>query len=421
MSPMANIPQAQFLGMKNKFRGFVAGFGSGKTWVGCQAKCIHYLEHPKVNQGYFAPTYSHIRDIFYPTMEEVAESFGFRIEIKRADKEVNFYRGNKYHGTTICRSLDRPELIVGYKIGHGLVDELDILPMDKAQTAWRKMIARLRWDGVKNGLDISTTPEGFRFVYRQFVEEVQKHPEKAANYGLIQASTHDNAANLPEDYIPSLLEAYPEELINAYVDGQFVNLTSGTVYSAYNRAQHRSRESVKAEELLRIGMDFNVTNMSAVVYVLRGEKGNQWHAVAELKGIYDTPAMITTIKELFPGHSIRVYPDASGKSRKTVNASISDISLLEAAGFAVYANASNPLVKDRVIATNLAFTKGLLYINDDKCQETAKCFEQLAYDKNGEPDKSSNLDHLPDAGTYPIAFEMPVVRPAANLNVRFSR
>jgi hypothetical protein len=47
--------------------------------------------------------------------------------------------------------------------------------------------------------------------------------------------------------------------------------------------------------------------------------------------------------------------------------------------------------------------------------------EQLAYDKNGQPDKKSNLDHLPDAGTYPIAFEMPVVKPVASLRVTFAR
>jgi hypothetical protein len=30
-------------------------------------------EHPKINQGYFAPTYPQIRDI-YPTIEEVAST-----------------------------------------------------------------------------------------------------------------------------------------------------------------------------------------------------------------------------------------------------------------------------------------------------------------------------------------------------------
>lgn len=415
INAVANIPQARFLGLKHKFRAFVAGFGSGKTWVGCLAKCTNYWTHPKVNQGYFAPTYPQIRDIFYPTIEEVAHTMGLRVDIKEGNKEVHFYNGRTYRGTTICRSMERPSAIVGFKIGHALVDEIDLLPTDKAQQAWNKIIARMRGSKLtKNGIDVTTTPEGFKFVYKKFKEQPTQR------YGLIQASTYDNEKNLPEDYIPSLVESYPDELISAYLNGQFVNLTSGTVYSAYRRIEHLSWQTIQPGEPLRIGMDFNVTNMSAVVYVLRN-KDKEWHAVDELKGIYDTPAMIATIKERYPEHNIRVYPDASGGSRKTVDASISDLSLLEDAGFLVYANASNPAVKDRVIATNQAFTKGHLFINDYMCPEYARCMEQLAYDANGEPDKKSNLDHLPDAGTYPIAYEMPVLKPMRHMNVTFAR
>ena len=134
-------------------------------------------------------------------------------------------------------------------------------------------------------------------------------------------------------------------------------------------------------------------------------------------GIYDTPAIIETIKEKYPEHNIRIYPDASGGSRKSVDASKSDISLLEQAGFGVRSHKSNPFIKDRVLATNQAFNHELLYINDKSCPEFAQCMEQLAYDKNGVPDKNSGIDHLPDAGTYPIAYELPVVKPAVKLNI----
>ena len=65
ISPTLNIPQARFLAMQHKFKAYVAGFGSGKTWVGCGGICKGMWEHPKINQGYFAPTYPQIRDIFY--------------------------------------------------------------------------------------------------------------------------------------------------------------------------------------------------------------------------------------------------------------------------------------------------------------------------------------------------------------------
>ena len=223
---------------------------------------------------------------------------------------------------------------------------------------------------------------------------------------------------LPEDYVQSLRDIYPANLLSAYLEGKFVNLHSGTVFNNYDRIACRSTMTADDSTLVRIGMDFNVTNMSAVAYIVHGD---EWHAVNEFKGIYDTPAMIRAIQEKYPNHVVRIYPDASGRSRKTVDASISDISLLESAGFAVYANKANPFVKDRILAANTAFDKGRLLVNDTLCPEYARCLEQLAYDDNGTPDKKSNLDHLPDAGTYPIAFEIPVVKPVADLRVRFAR
>lgn len=413
ITSQANNPQADFLELPHKFRAFVGGFGSGKTWIGCVSQSSHFWEYPRINQGYFAPTFTHIRDIYFPTVEEAAFTMGLRVDIKEGNKEVHFYNGAQYRGTTICRSMDNPASIVGFKIGHSLIDEIDILKKEKAKLAWNKIIARMRTLNAPNNVDVTTTPEGFNFVYERFAEKPK------SNYGMIQASTYENRKNLPPDYIDSLLETYPQELIDAYLLGKFVNLRSGTVFNAYNRFLHRSRECIQEKEPLRVGMDFNVTNMSAVIYVLRN--GNQWHAVDELKGIYDTPAMIEIIKERYREHHIRVYPDATGKNRETVDASKSDISLLEAAGFLVYADSQNPRVRDRVISTNIAFQNGLLYINDEKCPDYAKCMEQLPYDKNGEIDKSLNLDHLPDAGTYPIAFEMPVVKPVSNLKLTFAR
>ena len=50
-----------------------------------------------------------------------------------------------------------------------------------------------------------------------------------------------------------------------------------------------------------------------------------------------------------------------------------------------------------------------LKVNTDKCPALTESFEKQAYDKNGEPDKSSGLDHIIDAGTYPIAYKYPIL------------
>jgi len=405
----AIIPQAEFLSMPQKFRGFVGGYGSSKTYTGCMAICTHFWEWPGINQGYFAPTYSHIRDIFYPTIEEVSESMGLSVDVKEGNKEVHFYSGGVLRGTIICRSLDRPESIIGFKIGHAMIDELDVLPIHKARTAWRKVIARMRFkiDGLKNGIDVTTTPEGFKYVYQIFYKNPQENHLLKKNYGLVQASTYDNEKNLPEDYIPSLIEAYPSELIDAYINGQFTNLTSGTVYRNYGRVSHNSKETIQPREPLYIGMDFNVQHMAATVYVKRGEI---WHIVAELKDVFDTPDIIKIIQSKWQSnnHPITIYPDASGNSRKSVNANESDIALLRQARFQVKNYLSNPTVKNRVLAANKAFEDKKVLVNFAECPTVASCLEQQCYDKNGEPDKVSGFDHQNDATTYPIAFEMPI-------------
>lgn len=317
-------------------------------------------------------------------------------------------------GCIFFRSMDAPHRIIGYEHADADVDELDTMKVDDAALAWRQIVARNRQhkpDGMPNTIGCTTTPEGFKFVYQTW----KRDPKPG--YEIIQARTDSNP-HLPEGYVDSLRDIYPPQQLAAYLEGQFVNLTSGTVFNGYDRIRCRSSETIQPKEPLYIGMDFNVQKMAAVVYVKRGAV---FHAVGELVDIFDTPAMINAIKGHWPAHNIRVYPDASGANRKSVDASKSDISLLESAGFSVYANKKNPFVKDRILSANQAFTKGLVYVNDNTCPEYARCLEQLSYDKNGDPDKSSNLDHLPDAGTYLLAFEFPVVKPVAAVNVSFAR
>lgn len=429
ISPTLNVPQAQFLAMPHKFKAYVAGFGSGKTWVGCGGICKGMWEHPRINQGYFAPTYPQIRDIFYPTVEEVAFDWGLKVQINESNKEVHFYAGRQYRGTTICRSMEKPATIVGFKIGNALVDELDVMPALKAQQAWRKIIARMRYKvaGLRNGIDVTTTPEGYKFVYQQFVKAVRDKPELAALYGLVQASTFDNEANLPDDYIPSLLASYPPELIKAYLRGHFTNLTSGTIYHQFDRKLNNCTDEELPGEPLFIGMDFNVGKMAAIVHVKREGLPR---AVRELVKVYDTPAMIKRIQEEFwryeggryvASRQIYIYPDASGDSRKSNCASLTDIAQLKEAGFSVMVNASNPPVKDRINSMNAMFCNALgerrYLVNVQRCPVYTESLEQQVWDKNGEPDKKADNDHPNDGGGYFIVKDYPIVKPAYSITM----
>lgn len=404
-----SAPQAMFVdGLKTKFRAYVGGFGCGKTFVGCFDLLSFAGKHPGLTQGYFAPSYNDIEDTFWPTLEEVCEMLGFEMTVNKSKKRVDLFYNGAWYGNIICRSMDQPQNIKGFKIVRAMVDEIDVMPADKALIAWRKIIARMRLvvEGVVNSIGVTTTPEGFKFVYNTFA----RNPTES--YSMVQASTYENAAFLPPDYIPSLIETYPQELISAYLNGDFVNLTSGTVYRNYSRTLNRSTEIIRDKEPLHIGQDFNVGEMASVVFV---ERPDGLHAVGELTGILDTPALIETIKSKWPDRAIYVYPDASGGSRKTVNASESDITLLRSAGFKVRVRPSNPAVKDRILSVNSAYSQNKLWVNDTFCPNFAESQEQQAYDKNGEPDKASGFDHLNDGGGYCVYWHFAVNKPKATI------
>jgi hypothetical protein len=397
-------PQERLLTSLATYPAFVAGFGAGKSEIMAIAAMGDAAHSSDALIGLYAPTYDLVRLITGPRICDKLSDLG--VPHKWNKQENIVYTSWPRFGDFVLRTMENPARIVGYETYRSHVDELDTLKPDHAREAWNKIIARNRQkpDGIPspvNRVSAYTTPEGFRFVYDRWVRNADDR------YEVIQAPTYSNPF-LPDDYIDNLKGSYPAELIASYIEGRFVNLTAGTVYRSYDRVGNRSGETIRTNEPLHIGQDFNVGQMFSAIMV---ERPDGWHAVGELRNGLDTPAVIETIKAKFEGHAIYVYPDASGGSRKTVNASESDIALLKAAGFIVRAKPSNPPVKDRILAVNTAFEKGRIWINDAECPTLAEALEQQPYDKNGEPDKTTGHDHPNDALGYFSHWKMPVVRP----------
>lgn len=398
-------PQLEFVRATDRYPAMVAGFGAGKTYAAVVRALANKLKYPSQNVAYYLPTYDLVRNIGFPRFMEVLEQFGVEGKLNRSNAVIDIPNA----GSIIFRTMDTPERIVGYEVADSLVDELDTLKTEQAREVWNKIISRNRQkkpDGSLNTVAVATTPEGFRFVYDRW----QRNP--APGYRIIRAATQSNSMNLPVDYIDSLRASYPSNLLAAYLDGEFVNLTAGSVYPEFDRHLNATSATIEGNETLHVGMDFNVANGSAVVHVLRA---GEPHAVMEYTGVFDTPAMIALLKNRH-SNPIMVYPDASGGSRKSNNASVSDLSLLRSAGFTVHNNPNNPAVKDRVLSMNHMIHcdgKRRYRVNPDACPHLVESLEKQAYDKNGEPDKSGGLDHVVDAAGYFISYKYPLVRRTA--------
>ncbi len=398
--------QKAFAISRAPFPAFCGGYGSGKSAAAIARAMGLKAAFKSCDVAYYLPTYPLVEDIAYRRFPELCERKGFAYKLNKSSAFIEFPGS----GRIVFRTMENPERIIGYEVAHSILDELDTLKPHKAQEVWNKVIARNRQKMDRpfpNTVSVATTPEGFGFVWQKWVRDVKP------GYVLFRAKTSDNEANLPEGYIDNLKNTYPSNLLAAYLDGEFVNLTSGSVYSEFNRELNDTGETVKPEDILHIGMDFNVSHMAAVVFVQRDKNP---YAVDEFTGVFDTPAMIAMIKSRYPNHRIFVYPDASGQSRRSNNASVSDLSLLSSAGFNVMVNSSNPAVKDRILSMNaMIHCNGdrRMRVNTDKCPSFVESLEKQAYDKNGEPDKDSGLDHIVDAGGYFISYRYPVVKRTA--------
>ena len=399
--------QRAFATSREPFPCFCGGFGSGKTAAAiarAMALKAHFREQ---SVAYYLPTFPLVEDIAFQRFPELCERKGWAYQLRKGSSPFIEFPGA---GRIVFRTMENPERIVGYEVAHSILDELDTLPIEKARHVWNKVIARNRQKcAMPNSVAVATTPEGFRFVHERWVKN------RAPGYVLFRAKTMDNAEHLPAEYITNLQNTYTSQLLAAYLDGEFVNLTAGSVYPEFDRVLNASTETIRDKETLHVGMDFNVSHGAAVIHVLRGDDP---HAVAELTEVFDTPAMVRLLTERFKsrGHSLIIYPDASGKNRKSQDASESDIALLRQAGFSISANPANPAVKDRVLSVNAMLNKDgrrRYRVNQETCPHLVEALEKQAYDKFGEPDKKSGMDHVLDAAGYVIVYRYPIARRTA--------
>jgi hypothetical protein len=404
--------QEDFVFSEAKFPALIAGYGAGKTHGLVARALARKMAFPRNQVGYFAPTWDLIKLIAWPRFEEVLSEFDIGYRLNRSDRYLDI----EGWGRVLFRSLE--SALVGFEVGDSVVDELDTMAAHKASQCWNRVIARTRqrkMNGAMNTVALGTTPEGFRFAYERWEQKASER------YVLYRMSTRDNYL-LPEDYIPSLEETYPPQLLEAYLEGRFVNMTAGSVYPEFNRVLNACKDVPLAGEPLHIGMDFNVLNMTAIVCVIRDGLPR---AVEELTRVRDTPTMAELIASRYPNRSICIYPDASGSARKSVGAGVSDLAILGAKGFRICAPNANPPVRDRVNAVNALIlnAKGerRFKVNVERCPVLTNSLEKQAFDGNGEPDKSGDLDHAPDGLGYFLSYRFPIVKPVTGvLNIGFA-
>lgn len=224
------------------------------------------------------------------------------------------------------------------------------------------------------------------------------HPETGEylntdEYASLQMNPEDNIQNIDEDYI-KLLGSLDEKQRTRFLLGEFGDDSDGLAYYSFNRDLN-VKEIDKSFHVgqVRIGMDFNVQPMTAVVSYF---VNNIFYIVDEafLENSDTQKMTIHLIKKKQIG---TVYPDSTGRNRKTSGKS--DFIILEEAGFTVHPT-RNPFITDRVNNINRLLAEGRIII-DPKCKKLINDLEKVSW-KNEDLDQKTDkmLTHISDALGY---------------------
>lgn len=375
--------------------GISAGYGAGKT----RALCAKAVMLAAANQGFIGcvmePTGPLIRDIWQTDFESFLEAYEIPYTFRASP--LPEYMLHLPGGDTkiLCRSFENWSRIIGLNLAWVLADEIDTVTPSIANKAFPKILGRLRSGNVRQ-FGAASTPEGFRWMWNTFgSDEAKARPDRH----LIKMRTADNP-HLPPDFIERLEANYDPSLLRAYLDGEFVNLTTGQVYDRFDRSKHVVSELPDTDrEPLRIGVDFNVGNMSAVIAV---RLGSSLLVIDEIAGAHDTDALAQEIVRRYPQRRMYAYPDASGGNRST-NASQTDVQILESYGMSNQSPRANPPVRDRVAAVQALLENGKGQVRLQvaaQCPRLIECLELQCYTDKGEPDKDAGFDHMNDALGY---------------------
>ncbi len=266
-----------------------------------------------------------------------------------------------------------------------------------------------------NYVSLAGTPEGFNWLYDEWIDESQ-HPKRDwSDWRRIYADTGVNVFS-PSTYREGLLETFDAELADEKVRGKFVNVRKGAVYRSFDRAKH-VRETCAYDPTLPLhfSWDFNVDPLCTVIAQLHG-KGTLWF-IDEIiaPGGGKTAEVMDAFAARYGGHAagIVIHGDRSGRNRDTRSAGLeTDYDVIRQKArlhglkqFSVAVADSNPAVRDRIARVNGVFKNAAGQVRGyvhPQCRNFIRDLEQQVY-KPGTvtpDDADGKLGHSADAGGY---------------------
>ena len=298
------------------------------------------------------------------------------------------------------KGSDRPDSLYGDDVKAAVIDEASRC----REAAWHAVRSTLT--KTRGAVRIIGNVKGRR-NWAYSVARVAESGKEGYEYHRITAWDAVEAGVLARDEIEDARASLPDRVFRELYLAE-PGESDGRVYTNFAAENVIGDSAIDIGQPLLVGMDFNVNPMSAVVGQLRG---GQLHIITEIvQRNSNTQRMSATIRDGWPKADVVVYPDPSGRARKTSSTS-TDFAILESDGFVVRAPRSAPRIEDRVNTVNAGFATSdgtrRLFV-DSRCQELTKALWDLYYDDKGQPTKETGDDHITDALGYLVCGVMPL-------------
>jgi len=388
-----SLPQETIANDDHRFKVCIAGRRFGKTFLSIRELC-KAARQPSREVWYVAPSYRMAKQIVWRKLKNKLMDLKWAKRINESELSILLKNGS----TISLKGADNYDSLRGVGLDYLVMDEFaDIDP-----AAFFEVLRPTLADRQGGALFIGT-PKGKNWAYDLFCNEQEDPDWKSYQFTTLEGG------NVSEKEIESARRTLDERTFRQEFLATWETF-SGRVYYAFDRNHNVKKYTGETPHEILVGLDFNVSPMSAAIFV-RVPEG--LHLIDEIR-IFgsNTDEMVEEIKSRYPKQRVVVFPDPAGRQRKTSAGGRTDFTILQSAGFTVRAHSVTSSVRDGVNAVNAKLRSSSgetsLFI-DPSCKYSIETFEKFCYKENtSQPDKDSGFDHLGDAIRYCVEFLFPI-------------
>jgi hypothetical protein len=380
-----------------RFRVVIAGRRWGKTHLAIR-ELAKVCRHPMKRAFYVAPTYRQAKQIVWDTLKWRMQDLGWSRKVNESDLTITLVNGS----TISLRGADNPDSLRGVGLDFCVMDEFAMID----EKAWSEVLRPTLSDKQGSAMFISTPMGQGNWAYDLYQRGRARDEH---NWESFQYTTLDGG-NVSADEIEQARRDLDERTFRQEYLATF-ETAGNRIYYGFDRGTHVVAHSHDTQ-VLYTGWDFNIDPMSVVVAV---RTGDHLHVIDEIRMFSsNTQEAVEEIKGRYPKSRIWAFPDPASRQRKTSAGGVTDLTILQNAGFVVKVPNAHTPVRDRINAVNSRLKSASGRVNltfASTVKHTIEGLERQTYKAGSTtPDKDSGYDHMNDALGYMVDYLFPVKR-----------